>query len=417
MTKDFDNNVVWQRCAGFLMVLGPGAAAAFYMSMVGFYFFNFKSPVFFIFMLFCLYLPYPLVPLVQQKFDKKFDDQSAARRMYFLRVIAMQFVLGLAVLGWTFLPQSPAYILVVGVLLGALNSVIVSSSFQMVSTLDPQLVVYAQLGQVVGGALPVAMFFFLNFDSDSPLREFRLVVAVVPIVCMLSAIFLSYIHFGTELFEKAYRRLSYDDDPVEDGAQRIISTESSGLLDPESAQDGVPSWVWCWVAGLGLMTAVGTCAFSTVSFCGCPFLTTRFALWKLGMDFVGRILAMPVDSILSFEGGPKHSAFTAAAVIHVLLGVFLLGFFQLKTLQDFHDNFHSMVFIWCVFHVIRNFTSSMVDVTTGLYVRVQDRKTVSRTSLMVVTTSALVGIVIALGIAARHGDLSGELPKWHQVIS
>lgn len=420
MTADIQNNVVWQRCGAFLMVVGPGAAAAFYMATAGFYFFNFKSPVFFIFMMFCLYLPYPIMPLVQQKFDKKFDERFSTRWMYFLRVVAMQLCLALAVLGWMFIPQSPCFILFVGALLGAMASVIISSSFQMVAALDPHLVVYAQLGQQAGGALPVAVFFALRFDSDSTLYEFRMVLTTVVTVCLLVAALLSHIHFNTELFAKAYSRLSYeeDDDPAGvDGRARLLSTES-GPLDAEAAQDGVPSWVWCWIGALGVMTGLGSCVFSLVSFCGCPFLTTLLALCKLAMDVLGRILAMPLDNGFSSKSRPIHFAFIACTVTHMMLGVIILAMFmQLKSRQDFEEHFKLFVFMWCIFNMLRNFASSVVDVTTGLYVRVQDRQSVARTNLMVVTTSGLAGVVVALAVVAAKGDLGGKLPTWDQVIT
>lgn len=420
MTAESHNNVVWQRCAAFLTVVGPGAAAAFYMATAGFYFFNFKSPVFFIFMMFFLYLPYPIVTLVQQNFDNKFDERFSTRRMYFLRVVGMQLILALAVLSWMFIPQSPYFILIVGALLGAMASVIISSSFQMVAALDPHLVVYAQLGQQVGGALPVVVFSALKFDSDATLHEFRMVLTPVVIVCFLVATLLSYIHFNTDLFEKAYSRLSYDtdDDPVgEDGRARILSTVS-GPLDPEAARDGVPSWVWRWIASVGVMTGVGSCVFSLVSFCGCPFLTTLLALWKLAMDFVGRILAMPLDSVISSRSGPMHFAFIACTVTHTLLGVVILAMFiKLKTRQEFEEFFKLFILMWSIFNMLYNFASSVADVTTGLHVRVQDRKSVARTNLMVVTTSGLTGVVVAFAVVAFKGDLRGKLPTWNQVIT
>merc|ERR1719271_1591898 len=167
MDEDSTSASAWQRCAGFLMALGPGAAAAFYCAMSGFYMEKFHSRSFFITMLLCLVAPQPVMSLLQQSFDAFFDEQFSTKVTYAFRVITMQLILAGTVLVWILAPVQQWIVLCIGCSLGIVCAAIVSSSLQMVAAIGPTHIVNTKLGFQIGGCLPILVFFIAGFEPHS----------------------------------------------------------------------------------------------------------------------------------------------------------------------------------------------------------------------------------------------------------
>mmetsp|Transcript_101355 Transcript_101355/g.194328 ORF Transcript_101355/g.194328 Transcript_101355/m.194328 type:complete len:431 (-) Transcript_101355:41-1333(-) len=415
----------WHRSSAFLMVLGPGLASALYVAMVGFYYLNFDSRLFFIGMLLSLYLPYLILPMLQHSLDTLFDDRFSTKTTYFFRIILMQLILGIVGLTWMQAPQSPRIVLFIGVALGTVAAAVLSSSFQMVTAMNPKLIIYAQVGEQIGGAIPILVFAVVGFDASSSLLKFKLALSALPLVCLFSAVNLSYIHFKTDVFEKAYQRLAYKDDPDNIGeytSESLYTSEglpsvtmsrsfSEAGYDPESARTGIPAWVWWWCTCTGIMTVIACFTLSLIPFYEDPSMAQQLALWKLGMDFVGRIAAIPLSSMTCFQSGPLHGVLLALAFSQCCLTAFPLA--KLAKVTSGNTLF---LITWCLFNCIHRFRCSFSAVTMFSYIHSTNRKLVAKTNLIVTIGSCLIGILIALAFVHAARGLHSKWPEMDKVI-
>lgn len=408
-----DADVFWQRLAAVIMVVPAGSAPAFYISMVGFYALNFKSSIFFIGMLFALFSPYPVLPLIQHKLDGFFDDHFSTKTTYFFRVVCVQLILASVVLTWILAPQSPWLVLLVGVTIGIFSSANISSCHQLCAAMAPQLPQFAMIGEQLGAVLPILTLTMLAFEADASLWKFRIALSVVPIVCTLSALVLSYFHFKSELFEVAYLHLAYKDD--EEDIPNYISEQAVPLEEGfkmTTPRQGVHSWVWYWMVAVGFMSALDGFTISLAPFFGDPTMAQQLALMKMAMNFVGKLSAIPISGLACFQLGPTHKSMTFLVVGYVVLALLIVA-----RLARFNINTMVFLFSWCLLTAWYRFAGSYAIVTMLTYVEIHSRKFVARTNLIVVLGSCLVGVVLAFAVVYFFDDLNGTWPPMATEIS
>lgn len=333
-------------CAAFLMALGPGTAGGFYTGMSGFYIQQFRDPSFFVTMLLCFGVTAPIVSLLQQRFDGHFDEAFSTRVTFSFRVISMQLILGTLVVMWMFCTTKMS-VLLIGCLLGFCVWTIMSSSLQMIAATEPTHIIYAHLGLQMGGLLPIIIFPLSGFNPSSSFQEFQWNVSTVVFVSVLAACLLGHFDRTSQIFAKAYERLSYDQTPrgKNVGEEQGLLAENSELgasLDPEAAKHGVPSWVPYWQVCGGLSMAINCALVSLAGYFGDASMAQSLALLKMLMEFIGRLGVWAVPFLDAFTKGPWHNIMAGGMIAVVCL--FALCLTHLSGVHLGHELF--LVF-WC----------------------------------------------------------------------
>lgn len=421
MGADTFSSSVLQCSAAFFMALGPGTVGSFYTAMSGYYIDKFQDRTFFIAMMLCYCAPQPVVALLQQSFDSFFDEKFSTRVTYAFRVIAMQLTLAAIVSFWMYGPETRTGILVIGCLLGFTSGAVMSSSLQMVASMTPSYIVVARLGLHGGGLVPIFVFLWIGFESTASRSDFQLVLSSAVVLCVLSACILGYLHITTELFSEAYKRLAYDlraepseTDPLgEDGFERQV-TATQPLRSPSEATVGDVSWIKYWQASLGLLSGIGFYLASLVGFFGDSSTAQNLSLLRLCMDLLGRVASLPVPCMQLFKEGPWHKVMTTCLLLFLgLSGVCCAKLFGLKVSQ--------MLFMsaWCGAFAVVTFTSSLVDVTSGSYTEVRNRKALARTNQMIYVTCVLTGLLVAqlTGMFLQHRSPISTPPASTELLS
>lgn len=290
----------------------------------------------------------------------------------------------------------------------------------MTSAISPQYMTTAKMGLQIGGILPILVFTGIGFSPSSPIVHFQHTLLFVVVICMLSTGVLSYFHFTTGLFTKAYDRLAYDLPSSRANLQTVSETSSlvelygetketsatylsedlswdrqltaTEPLDPASAQNekGVPFWVFYWQCCHALVMFLAAYMSSLAGFFGDSALTQELSLLKLGMDLVGRTLATGIPQLPCFADGPWHKTLITNIVVEVMLcsvcfarllgAPVSAGVFKLS---------------WCGIFIISIFTNSLIDVTASAYSQVRERKQIARTNQMVLCSGVIAGLLIS----------------------
>eukprot|EP00747_Dinoflagellata_sp_TGD_P163243 gnl/TRDRNA2_/TRDRNA2_181709_c0_seq1.p1 gnl/TRDRNA2_/TRDRNA2_181709_c0~~gnl/TRDRNA2_/TRDRNA2_181709_c0_seq1.p1 ORF type:complete len:439 (-),score=65.13 gnl/TRDRNA2_/TRDRNA2_181709_c0_seq1:67-1383(-) len=419
----------WPHSAAFAVKIAPGAANGFYVALVGFYVGHFASPAFFCAMLFCLYLPAIFVSPLQRAFDSLYDEKFSTRTTYFFRVVFMQVIMGMIVILWMLVPQSPYVVLGMGMLLGASVACICSSADQFVAAMHPTLLAVSMFGNILGAALPVLMFFILGFSPSSSLLKFRLALATIPVLCLLVSAYLSWLHFKLNVFDTAYMHLAYDlpSSAHSDGGLGASSSQGSlhakrGPGDVEKAavdesaplvskDPAVPNWIWIWCGTTGLINALSLVLLTFCAFYGDPRLAQLLALSKLLMDVLGSLAAVPVHHIPGFNDGPWHIFLTVSVLaITAMLGL------HAAVLAGVHVERPIFLFTWCLAHGWHAFLMPFIGITVGLYAPIVSRKSVERTNTFALFVGTVVGIVFAAAVLIPLAKLGTAWPQADVVI-
>mmetsp|Transcript_123178 Transcript_123178/g.230273 ORF Transcript_123178/g.230273 Transcript_123178/m.230273 type:complete len:447 (-) Transcript_123178:118-1458(-) len=391
-----------QGCASFWMTIGQGAAEGFYQGSNGFYILKFQRSSFFVSMLLCLMGPKPLVSWLQQICDPYFDKRLSTEVTYVFRVISMQLVLAGIMVIWMCAPESEAIVLLIGLLIGLLGSAVVSSSLQMSAAMNPGSILSAKIGMQCGGLVIVILMSATGFSPEAHIDLLREELATVVGLCIGAALILTIFHVKTDIFTKAYKRLSYGlapspdvlapvsetDELLSEGAWTRDYTETKGL-DPE-ALEGVPPWVGIWQACVFLEMTISMYLLSLAGFFENSALAQKLVQCKLAMELLGRLGGMAVPLFPSFEDGPAHKTMAASLICIILCGTVVL-------IEMFSDACPKVLFLfcWCAVFAVGIFANSLADVTSATYVRVQDRKDVARTNQMVIVSGYLFGLILS----------------------
>lgn len=386
-----------QQLAAFTALFGPHVASATYSSLGAFYVRNFGSSSFYAAMLLSLYLPFSLIVFTQEQADARFDQKFSTSTTYYFRVTLTQLVITLLAIIWMLVAQSFSSVLIMGACIGTVAGAAISSGKQLFAAMDPRLTTYATIGQQVANVQPILVFFLLGFQPSSSMLKFRLAVTYLAIVCMLTYIILSFLHFRSDVFKKAYQRLSYDVDSDEGLFEHLDAsrqfTETEPLL-PEHTKYGVPPWVWIWCTMTGVLTAIKLCLVSLSACFGDAALAQTLILMHFAIEFLGLLAALQIPQISCFAEGPWHQVMAA-----ISLTIFGLAALQISKLGGFTVSMPLFLLSWGILFALWSFVCCLIEVTTNAYVRVMDRKLVTRRNFIAKCVGCIVGLMAGLFIA------------------
>lgn len=407
------------RPVAFAMLFGPGAAIGFYISMVGFYVANFKSRLFFLVMLFCLFIPGPLVWFLQQRFDAEFDTHYGARATYFFRLAIGQGIIACICICWALMPQMPYTVLVIGVLIGFFSQAVLSSSLQVLSTMNPSLTSYASIGYLAGSATPVIIFFAYGFAPTSTLHTFQLAVYTVPAVCFLSCALLGFLHSSSSIFQNAYDRLGENSqEEVRRRSSSNFSTDAESKVDEiiplirqVSSEGEVPAWVWVWCAYNTFSVSLGMSLVSLAAFFGDTSLAQTLSLLKLFTDFTGCCVAIPIAQLECFQRGPWHKCLVFCGIGRAaLFGILVIHLYGHTLSQTI------LILVWIAFHGTQATCGPLMSVTISIFVHVSDRKRVQRANMGSFFAGLVIGLVFAASVVIPVLDLGTHWPDSRHTI-
>lgn len=414
------------RYASLILALAPGCATGCYLAAGGYYIKLFNDRIFLNAMTFCIWAPQPLMSLLQHVFDDRIDDMLTTRVSYFFRVIMMQLTIAAIMIIWGFVTPVEWVIVLIGLAIGTVTGAIVSSSLQLTTAINPARLVNAKLGMQGGGAALSALFLAVNISPSSSSSSLRTVIFVVGAVAVFVAVVLSFLHFYTNTFDKAYERLGYDSrlnsrqnsphtsmdssrqaSPLYDEASSLLGNDQLGpdmerQLTPtksfkksDDPDEPIPHWIWYWITLNGLMNAVAYFMASLSGFYGSAAFAQTLTILKLICDFSGRFVALSIPHLPAFNEGPFHKVMITIFV--VVMSCFGVSLARLLTGDVGPNSVFGGVFMfcWCMLFFLTMIGSSLLDVTSGFYVEVQERKKVARTNQLVVVLSILLGLILA----------------------
>eukprot|EP00747_Dinoflagellata_sp_TGD_P166372 gnl/TRDRNA2_/TRDRNA2_189066_c0_seq1.p1 gnl/TRDRNA2_/TRDRNA2_189066_c0~~gnl/TRDRNA2_/TRDRNA2_189066_c0_seq1.p1 ORF type:complete len:470 (-),score=53.17 gnl/TRDRNA2_/TRDRNA2_189066_c0_seq1:85-1317(-) len=384
------------------MGLGPACSIAFYGAMVGYYTNHFHGSSFYIGMQAAVNVPFLMVLLLQHLFDQLFDEIFSPKYTYMFRTFAMQLVLASVVLTYLLCPQSPPVVLGFGFLIGLFSAVLTSSCTQMVSAMNPSKLIWLTIGNQLGAALPALVLTLAAFGPESAIGKFRSVLATPVVVCILAFVCLVYLHSVHRLFDKTYRRLSYD----LPSTQRVLMeggdfdagvferqlTETEPL-EPNPKDGSLPRWVWYWYFSRALDRSMSFCLLGLITVFGSTW-AQHLILTRMVSECFGRLTSMFVTTSASFRVGPFHKAVLALTLLRIgLFSALLLHIIGTNGHWRFHMADHVVVVVWVVLYVSTDFSGGLVDVTCGEYVKISNRKKVARLSLTCQFSGLCVGLL------------------------
>jgi hypothetical protein len=402
--------------AAFIMFLAPGVATSFYVVMVGYYQNKFHTPVFFMAMLLAVYGPYPVVAFALANFDDYFDRHFPIRS----RIVFSQSLLLILTLIWMYKTPSMRSVVWLGILLGCAAALANASGHQLISLVDPKKLMHAEIGNQLGQALPLLVFYVASFEPTATDAEFRHVLCTIVVVCIFSILIFGAIHFTTSL-DEACLGLSADlmepsrQDPSGEGEQaqsgqgsaqqtasrpgdvgdkeRPISSQEEQEEEEETAPaEGhrqTPRWVYIWMTTKMFTTALQASVMSLAAYFGDPAHTQFLACAKLAAEFLGRMVALPACQ--SFSTAPWHRFLAVTVAIRVVFALLFYAELEKERLSP-----SIFTFMWTTFAFLDRFANTLVDVSAGTNVETRDRKFVSRVTF----AFGFAGLVLGLAVAA-----------------
>jgi len=399
-----DDDLTLPRVATFLMYVGPGAAIGFYLSMVGFYVAHFESRVFYLAMIFCIYLPAPLLWLLQQRFDAWFDATYTAQVAYAVRVMGMTVLLMCVTLCWAASAQTPYFVLAMGFAIGVCSQTIILSSGQLMGVMHPSLTTYIQLGFLAGCSTPVAVVLLSGFSPTSHLWKFQMVVLVVPALCLVCACLLLYIYLTQDIFQSTCLQLTTQslheiasrDDLFYDTAPSVRQKSDPGV---------VPYWVWLWCGYASFSMCCSTSVMALTAFFGNPAMAQTLGLSKLFVDVLGAILSLPLPQLESFSQNPWHKFLLMCGAVRTFLFSVLM-----VHLGGPHFSGGVILLIWVLFHGIHAVTGPHASVTIAAFVDMSDRKRVMRVLQGSKESGAIIGLSLASAVLVPALNLGSHWP-------
>jgi len=287
-------------------------------------------------------------------------------------------------------------VLVIGVCIGMAAGASISSAKQLSAAMDPRLTTYAAIGAQFGNVQPMLVFFFLDFEPSASLLKLRLAITCVVVICTLTGIILNFMHFRSDVFTKAYQRLQYDNphegifEPV-DSTRQITETEP---LLPEHAKNGVPLWVWTWCTMTGILTGVKMCLVSLSACFGDSALTQTLILMQFAVEFLGMLAALQIPRISCFAEGPWHRV-----LVSLSLTIAGLAAVQFSKIGGGTVALPLFLLSWGALNALWSFTCCLIEVTANAYVRVMDRKLVTRRNFLAKCGCGILGLAAGLLIS------------------
>lgn len=379
-----------------LSLLGVGCSAGYYLAPAGFFEHTFKSNTFFLKMIMAICLPYPVILLLQEKFDEHFDSVFGPRQTYFFRVIAMQMMLACVFAGYSMCAESPAGVLICGVLIGCFTAAALASTMQLMAAWDPHLNAWASMGKDVAGALAVITYSLRAFSaSEASSWEFQSMQLFPIVIICLSAMFLTGLH-SVGIWDKAYARLGYDLWDGDFSVKRRQVSESDPLLAADELDSsGQPYWISAWQVASMLSSFLSFMLLPLVSLMHNPDLTQKLTLGKLTMDCLSRCFAALLSRTDVFGVmKPRHYMLIVQLALRTLMFALMLS----HLLQLLALSVKVFSAIWFLHYFLGSFLASQIDVTIVRFAPVALRKSISRRNTLASYSGLALGLFVDIAI-------------------
>lgn len=392
--ETYSGNEILKGTAALIINLGPGTALAFYQALNIYYNTYFHDPGQFVPRLLFLFAPFPIVIAVQFRYDAYFDSMYSTRVTYPWRILTMQLVLIAVTTIWMFTKATPNSIFVIGALIGTCVAITTSSSNQLVAALDPEKLIFSEMGKDLGGLLPIVVFAAFGFSPEeaSP-HSVKLALATILVVCIATSLHFAMISFSTAALNKGYRRLSYGipkHDLEDSSTLPERQTTDTAPLQSTPSDGSLPSWIFAWTAAKAVMTSIMYFALSRVPAFGDEADSQFLTVLALALYGVGRLLVIPVRMLDAFEKGPMHMTLGSSAIVRIALFVAILSMGTAEGIRNI-----SFLSCWCAMAILHQFAASHVDVTVNAYVEVKDRKF----GALLCNLASYFGILLGVGFA------------------
>lgn len=374
-------------------LLGVGCSTGYYLAPAGFFQHKFESNTFFLWMITALCIPFPIVLVLQEKFDEHFDSLFGPRQTYFFRVIAVQIILAAVFAGYALSCESEVGVLVCGVFIGSFSAAVMASTMQLMSAWDPPLTAWASVGKDIAGAMPVLTYYMLSFSaSTATVRQFQTMQLFPIVLICICAVCCTGLH-SLGIWDKAYARLGYDlwDVDSEEGQKRQITETEPLLAASEVDSSGQPLWTPRWQFAAGYGSFMSFMLLPLVTSMGNPDLTQSLSLGKLAMDCLSRCLAaLMAKTHLFGRERPSHYLLIALMLVRTILYSLLMA----RILHIVMLPVNIFVGLFLLFYFIGGFLASQIDVTIVRFAPVALRKSISRRGMLVNYS----GLVLSLSV-------------------
>jgi len=414
-----------ERLAVFAMTFGPGAAVATYTSLFGWYQHQYEDRGVLVWMRLALFAPFPVMTMLQLRFDAYFDEKYGTEAMYLFRLVVMQLVVSLLMSIWMFLPlefaslEAVRPIVAFGGLLGACCAPFIGSSIQIAVAIDPVLLIWAQLGNSLGMSVPVLATLALGFEPGSSHADLDKIIAVPLFICCLTSAALAAMHFSG-VFHKAHKTITKrrpsknfvahsqvmkgnkeSAQTVGATAQDTIQMEHLEIQDlsptvPREAddtpfmkeQEGLPWWVYLWLTMQSSGIMVDFFLLTLIGYFGDAHTTHNLAAGALVGSGIGRLLSLPCRYLPAWKRGPMH---TSSAMLFILrLGLWFPLF--LEVFQVLHMSTAVLLPLWCSWITFSMLHNSFTETSVAANVLEEKRQWVARLQV----TSSFSGLLIGL---------------------
>jgi len=413
-----------EKCAVFAMTFGPGCAVATYTTSFGWYQHEFHSREALVWMRMAVFTPFPLIKILQQRYDAYFDEVFTVRTAYLFRVVIMQLVVALLMLVWMFLPVSVAEfapIIGFGVVLGASCAPFIGSSMQIAVALDPVLSVFTALGNMIGMSVPVIAVYASNFSPSSSHADLCKLLAIPMVICILTFVWLGSLHradvFGPAFLAITQRRNppmpegvanpQDDFDDFDESPSGASSSEPAQAEPSESSganagvdEDAIPLWVWLWLALQCLGVSLEFFLLTLIGYFGDAQLTLHLATGTLLSSAAGRMLSLSLPYLPAFGKGPMH--FTGVGLFCVRSGLWIV--LMLRLARVWTSSFHALLVVWCFWMVVVNLHMSMTDLTVISNVSGSKKESVAQYGLIATYSGLFIGLMTASSLVLLFED-------------
>lgn len=437
---------ILQRLAVFAMTFGPGSAVATYTSLFGWYQQEYHNSEILVWMRLALFAPFPIVKMMQQRYDAYFDERYSTEATYLFRLVIMQVVVSILMIIWMLLPlqlsasETVHPILIFAVLLGFCCSQFIGSSIQVAVAIDPILFVWAQLGNTIGMAVPVLAGFAFRFSPSSSHGDLCRMISVPLTVCILTSVGLAGLHYSG-VFNHAYNTIArrrslqpsniseatpnpQDDEGVaasQDGDTQVPNLSGSSPIEVQDSQEAnhvgsdatddphkFALWVRLWLGMQSFGIALDFFLLTLIGYFGDSDTTHDLAACTLASSAVGRLLSLPWSYLPAFKQGPMH---ISSAILFILR----VGFWLPLMLQYFkvlHLSHGLLLPLWSSWIFLSMLHNSLTDMTVTSNVSENKRQGVAQFSVTISYSALFIGLLTAstLVLTAEGDKPSGSAP-------
>lgn len=428
-------------CAVFTMTFGPGCAVATYTTLFGWYQRELHSSEALVWMRMALFAPFPVIKILQQRYDAYFDSKFTIRLAFFFRVVFMQLVVALLMIVWMVLPTTVAGLAPIigfGVILGACCAPFMGSSMQIAVGFAPVLSVFTQLGYIVGMSVPAIAVYVANFSSSSSHAEMCKIVAVPMTISILAFVWLGCLHYA-DVFEPAFLAITSRrdaskqeeekeidvNDSADEGAEELqiqrtnqsgASSSSVAQAEPSDGQnanasvdqEGTPRWVWVWFGLQSIGVGADFFLLTLIGYFGDAQLTLHLATMTLLSAPVGRVMALLWSRLPLFKQGPMHISGAVVFSIRMALWIVLL----LRLAKVWTPPSDTVLAIWGTWMVLGNLHISITDIGVLANLPGSKKEKAIQYGLIVVYSALFIGLATAsaLVIAFEQG-ICDDIPQ------